>query len=212
MSDSNTKLKSNIKDILKTVLVLVVIACVSGALLGSINAVTYMSEEEILTQKLSSTYSCDAIIYLATTDEKGYEVMQGKLKTYNEAESLQKSLVIFPVKDGKVEDNTVIYRVYGAGDYDCSLLVVVKENKIVKVGIYGSSATPGIGNKAYKDTHMNQYQNIDLLEFAGTFKVEKKPAGNEIQAVAGATKSSEAVNNAMNKVLELHKLLFGEGK
>lgn len=211
MSDKNTELKSNMKDILKTVLVLVIIACVSGGLLGAINAVTYMTPEEILNQKLSKVYPAESIIDLSTTDKEEYKDLQSVLKEFNAKEKGEKSLVVFPVNKGKVDEGVVIYRVYGAGDYDCTLLVIVKNNKIDDVSVYASSATAGIGDKVYKDNHIKQYKGINLLEVTKPFEVAKKPSGDEFASVAGATKSSIAVNNAMNKVLELHKLLFGKG-
>ena len=209
MSDKNTELKSNLKDIFKTVIVLVIIACVSGGLLGAINAVTYMSEDEILSQKMSKVYKADSFINVVNATDVQYASMKAVVGEFNKNEGANKSLVLLPVKNGIVEEDTVIYRTYGAGDYDCTLLIVVKQNKIDKVAVYSSSATPGIGDKAYADKFINQFKGIDLLT-ANEFNVSKKPSkvDNTVAQVAGATKSSTAVKNAINTAVRLHKQLF----
>ena len=209
MSDKNTELKSNLKDIFKTVLVLVIIACISGGLLGAINAVTYMSEDEILAQKMGKVYKADSFINLAKVTEEEYSSLNAVVTEFNKKEGANKSLALLPVKNGTVEPDTVIYRCYGAGDYDCTLLIVVKQNKITDVSVYGSSATPGIGDKAYADKYVSQFKGIDLLT-AKEFDVAKKASkvDNVVEQVAGATKSSTAVKNAINTAMRLHKALF----
>ncbi len=209
MSDKNTELKSNLKDIFKTVIVLVIIACISGGLLGAINAVTYMTEDEILAQKMGKVYKADSFINVVNAIDEQYADMKAVVSEFNKKEGANKSLVLLPVKNDAVEEDTVIYRTYGAGDYDCTLLIVVKQNKIDSVAVYSSSATPGIGDKAYADKFINQFKGIDLLT-AKEFNVSKKPSkvDNVVAQVAGATKSSTAVKNAINTAMRLHKQLF----
>lgn len=214
MADKNTELKSNVKDIAKTVLVLLIIACVSGGLLGCINAITYMSDEEILQKKISKFYEAESFINLQTTEDTEYANLNAKVKALNETEKKGfDTTALLPVKNGAVEQGKVVYRVYGSGDYDCTLLILITNNKIEQVAVYSSSATPGIGDKAYKPAHIDKYKNIDILNVdASKLAVAKKPTNsNEIESVAGATKSSTAVNNAIVTAIKLHQSLFKEG-
>lgn len=208
----NKHINVDVKDVLKTVLVLALIAIVSGGLLGGINAVTYISDDEMLSRKMVNVYTADSFINLSTTADENFAVEKEIVNKYNKG-SKNPSLALLPVKNGAVEENTVIYRVYGAGDYDCTLLVLVVGDKITKISVYSSSATPGIGDKAYKDTYIKQFNGLNLIT-AEPFVVVKNNASkdNEVNAVAGATKSSEAVKNAVNNAMALHKLLKGEAK
>lgn len=206
----NTELKANLKDVFKTVLVLALIAIVSGGLLGGINAVTKISEDELLAKKLVKVYEADSFVNLATTTDENYNKENAIIAKLNEGKNDNtKSLALLPVKGGKVVDDTVIYRVYGAGNYDCTLLVLVENDMISKVAVYSSSATPGIGDKAYADKFINQFKNINLLT-AKPFVLEKGDEDNQIDTVTGATKSSNAVKDAINTAMALHKALWGD--
>ncbi len=207
----NKHVKIDFKDVLKTVLVLTIIAVVSGGLLGGINAVTYISDDEMLSRKMVNVYTADSFINFATTTNEAYASEKAIVNKYN-AGSKNPSVALMPVKKGVAEENVMIYRVYGAGDYDCTLLVLVKDNKIEKISVYSSSATPGIGDKAYKDAYISQFNGLNLLTAKPLVVVKNNAKENEVNAVAGATKSSEAVKNAVNSAIALHKLLKGEGK
>lgn len=211
VKNPNTALKANLKDISKTVLVLALIAIVAGALLGGVNSVTKISEDEMLAKKIVKIYEADSFINLATTTDKAYATEKSKLDEYNKNKTLNtKCLAFLPVKGNNVVDNTIIYRVYGSGDYDCTLLVLVENDKISKVMVYSTSATPGIGDKAYKDSFINQFKRVNLLT-SKPFELVKSGGteDNQISSVAGATKSSTAVLSAINSSMEMHKMLRG---
>ena len=59
------------KDMIKTVTVLCVISLIAGALLGLVNEITFISDEEILNSKLKTAYAAEAFTPVQTASEEG---------------------------------------------------------------------------------------------------------------------------------------------
>lgn len=78
------------------------------------------------------------------------------------------------------------------------------EGKITGVQILSIDDTPGLGMNAKKDGFRNQY----VGRTAGNLVVSKNAAEDEIQAITGATRTSEAVTRCVNKA---SALVFGGG-
>jgi len=89
-----------------------------------------------------------------------------------------------------------------SGDVEVMTGVTLK-GTVKKISILEISETPGLGMNAKKDSFLSQYTGK-----SGSISVVKnKNAGNsEIQAMTGATITSKAVTNAVNKALQLYKL------
>lgn len=174
------------KDILKTVLVLSIIALVAGGLLGIINHFTQIDESEALARKIDSTgiYTGeDPLVKLSTQAEgisQGYT--NGSLKN------------VFQGGD------QYIIHCGGEGGYGgvVELLVNIEDNKIKKIVSYSAEETPGLGTKAFKDDYLSQYYDKDLVSIQSFVLTKKTPESDEIVAVTGASKSSGAVVNAVN--------------
>ena len=187
------------KDILKTVAVLSIIALIAGALLGFVNHITYVSPEEMLKPKLAQAYAGADSFKDITKDVD--------TKFPNNATFSNGSIegVYVPVKGGNMVENTVLYMANGKGSYDVDLLILVENNKITNIVVVRSGGTPGIGDKAYKPSYIGQFMNVDITTI-DSFTVSKKPSGvGEVEAVAGSTKSSTAVANAINCAVICHK-------
>lgn len=79
------------------------------------------------------------------------------------------------------------------------------EGNITGVEILTINDTPGLGMNAKKDEFRNRY----LGRIAGNLKVSKTANEEEIQAITGATRTSEAVTRCVNKA---GALIFGGGE
>lgn len=92
--------------------------------------------------------------------------------------------------------------------YDVGLQTAVGTNldsKVCGVEIVSSNETPGLGQNASKPEFIGQYKDKDF-----EIGVVKDGAGNnEINALSGATITSNAVTRNVNAVLEISKLLLG---
>lgn len=86
---------------------------------------------------------------------------------------------------------------------------VGNSSKITGVRIGGNEETPGLGSKTADDKFTVQYQDKDINS---DLVIVKKPASadNEIQAVSGATISSNAVTSAVQASAELGRKLLQE--
>lgn len=82
------------------------------------------------------------------------------------------------------------------------------EGKVTGIEILSIEETAGLGMNAKKDDFKNQY-----VSNTGDFTVVKSDAGeNEIQALTGATITSQAVTDAVNNAVELFRTVEGGDK
>ncbi len=83
------------------------------------------------------------------------------------------------------------------------------EEKVTGVVILSHDETPGLGANAEKDSFRNQYQqNVPQDGFQ---VVKSEPSDGEIQAMTGATISSNAVTDAVNTALDCYRTLQSKG-
>lgn len=109
-------------------------------------------------------------------------------------------------KDGATEGYAVIASPNGFGGA-VRLLVGInaKDLKITSVLRLGDSETPGIGSKALVQKYLDKYAGqTGVIEFS-------KNAGTGVQAIAGATITSEAVRKGVNAALAAAKAVKGGG-
>ena len=82
------------------------------------------------------------------------------------------------------------------------------DGKVTGMEILAIEETAGLGMNAKKDDFKNQYNGN-----SGEFTVVKSDAGeNEIQALTGATITSQAVTDAVNNAVELFRTVEGGDK
>ncbi|MBE6783837.1 MAG: RnfABCDGE type electron transport complex subunit G [Ruminococcaceae bacterium] len=83
-----------------------------------------------------------------------------------------------------------------------------KDGKVTGMDILSIAETAGLGMNAKKDEFKNQYKDN-----TGIFTVVKNGAGeNEIQALTGATITSQAVTDAVNIAVDCFNTLTGGDK
>ncbi|MDI6736214.1 MAG: RnfABCDGE type electron transport complex subunit G [bacterium] len=75
---------------------------------------------------------------------------------------------------------------------------VNKEFKIVRISVMSNKETPGLGTKIEEDKFRNQFKGKGMENL----EVVKTPTADKIQAITGATISSQAVTEAVKKGLE----------
>ena len=129
-----------------------------------------------------------------------------------EAESFIKAGVegVDEVYIGNVADKMagicVVSSAFGYGG-EIKLITGINANgEVTGIDILGHSETPGLGANAEKPEFTSQFEG----KTKGIGVSRGKAAGNEINAMSGATITSKAVTEAVNKALEAAVLLIKE--
>lgn len=141
------------KETQRIIICLTVIALCSALLLGVINMFTKVDEESKLKDAIAEIYPEEIV---ETVELDGYDNLKG---------TTLDSLMV--AKDGAyiavvhVEKATgVCYNAKGI-----TIVVVLKDDKIVKVENYSHSETPGLGENALKEKHLSQYKDLSVNLF-----------------------------------------------
>jgi electron transport complex protein RnfG len=109
---------------------------------------------------------------------------------------------------GKCGDEKVGYAIKvspkGFGANIDMMVGIDKDGVISGISIINISETPGLGSKANDDKFLSQY-----ISLSDNIKVIKSgtPSGNEINAISGATVTSNAVTKGVNDALYIYKQL-----
>lgn len=83
--------------------------------------------------------------------------------------------------------------------------------EIKGIQILESEETPGLGGKIRGENFKSQFRDLQVTQEVGLAKSEK-PEEGEIQAITGATISSRAIVNMINKELSQIRDLFAKGE
>lgn len=178
------------KEIIKVGFILFVITALSALLLAFANKIT-------------------APIIAENNRIKTEEAMRLVLP---EAETFTKAGIdgVDEVYIGNVGDNFVgVCVVSSANGYGGAVKVMTgisAEGEVTGIDILGHSETPGLGANAEKPEFKSQFAG----KTTGIGVSRGKATGNEINAMSGATITSKAVTEAVNKALEAAQLLIKE--
>ena len=184
------------REMIKMVIVLTILATFSGSLLAAIHSKT---KDRIVIQILKFV--------------KGPAIR----KIFKEA-SNDPIVDRFDIKDGdetrsffvgvfEGEPRAVAFETFGKGGYggEVGLMVGidVKEDKLVGVGVTTHAETPGMGAKAETDpSFVAQFEDLSLED---PFKVTQDDGS--INALSGATLTSRAVSLAATEASDIYKQL-----
>lgn len=186
--------KFSFKEVGVPAIVLFLIAAICTAILAVTNNVTLPKIEENNRQAEIKSRQ----LVCAAADSFSDEKTAGD-KTYVEALD----------KDGKVIG--YVFTTESAKGYGGEIKImtgVSADGKVTGIEILSIEETAGLGMNAKKDTFRNQY-----VGSSGLFNVVKSnPGENEIQALTGATITSNAVTEAVNEAMEIYKTVTGGGK
>ena len=174
------------KDLIKAVVILAVIALISGALLGLFYQITFVTEaekEQRIVASLQNIYKSD-----------NYE----KIDFRTDNTELNKSIqYFFEDKSAKVY---IIVATGKSGYKDkVPMYVIIKDDKIIALKEGNKKETPGISDAAFSEEYFNKFlKPIKELDF-----------GEDIDTETGATYSRRAVISSVENAVNFYKQYKG---
>lgn len=188
--------KMDIKELIKTGVILFLITALSAALLAFVNGKTAPLIEKNSLEK----------------EQNAMNSVMPEAKEFEEAE----------IPDG-VENVNKAYMAYGENKellgacivtettgYDKGIQTVTgvsADLKVTGIEITAMNETPGLGAKASEESFRDQYRDK-----SGNIGVSKTAADDKnIQAISGATKTSNGVTDGVNMALKTAEILFEGG-
>jgi electron transport complex protein RnfG len=196
------------------IVVLIGISLISGLVLGGIDGLT----KERIKLNVLEFKKVPAVIAIyegmagALDETKKEELKQELLSSFTEIEMPGEDdpLTVFIVKkDGKPVMAAIDRD--GEGGYGGMVGVMVGFNletgDLDGIGITTDSETPGLGKKVHEEVFRKQFKG---MKSASVFKIKKD--GGPIDAVSGASKSSRAVADGVDRAVKLYQSKASEIK
>ena len=183
------------REMIKMLIVLTILATLSGGLLAAIRDNTKDRIENQVLEFVKGP-AIRSILEGATNDPivDRFQIKDGDVER----------TIFVGVLDG--EPRAVTFETSGKGyGGDVGLMVGIdtKDNKIIGVGVTTHAETPGMGAKAQTDpSFAAQFKELPLEE-----QVKVTGDGGSINAISGATITSRAVCSATNDALKLFEKL-----
>ncbi len=184
------------REMIKMVIVLTILATFSGSLLAAIHSKT----KDRITNQILKFVKGPAIRKIFKEASNDPIVDRFDIKDGDETRS-------FFVGVFEGEPRAVAFETFGKGGYggEVGLMVGidVKEDKVVGVGVTTHAETPGMGAKAETDpSFVAQFEDLSLED---PFKVTQD--GGTINALSGATLTSRAVSLAATEASGIYQKL-----
>lgn len=184
--------KLNVKEMIKIGVILFLITAVSAALLAFVNGKTAPLIEKNSLEKEQTALKAvmsNAAEFEETEADAGTDALK---KTFLAKDA-----------DGKTIGVCVITETTG---YDVGIQTVTGVNadlEVTGIDIIAMNETPGLGAKAAEDSFKSQYAGK-----SGEIGVSKNGASDtEIQAISGATKTSNGVTRGVNIALKVAEMI-----
>ncbi len=193
------------KDIIKPGIVLLIVTVIAAGLLGAVNIAT----KDIIAAEEAETKANSMKSVLPDAEEFDEE-KQNDNKDY--------SIIKKYTKGVDESGNTVGYAVevstkgFSTG---LNLMIGITTDGVIRgVAVLSHGETPGLGANAKEKWKDDDHIWVD--QFAGKsgeLSVTKgdSPADDEIQAITGATITSDAITNAVNTVSDFYNSVLSEG-
>ena len=190
------KVENKTASVIKTAAILFVITALAATLLAFLNNITapIIAENTAANQQLAlkSVMDADEFKEIEVTD-----IMTAIAKDHgSEVDSVYEA-----ISNG---ENVGYCAIITTSGYDVGIQLAAgadADGKITGVEIIASNETPGLGQNASKPEFIDQY----IGKEAGIKVVKTGAADNEINAISGATMTSNGVTNAVNTLLEIVK-------
>jgi electron transport complex protein RnfG len=175
---------------------------VAAILLGFTN----MATRDVIAQQLEleNTEARKSALPIAEEFEevKGKELENALLTDFSSIDEVYQGK-----KDGEIIGYTFKITSGGYGGEMVINVGISVEGKVTGIKIVSHSETPGLGAKAAEEDFQNQY--IDKSADSPLSVIKGNASGNsEIEAIAGATVTSNAVTDSVNLAIELYHQLF----
>lgn len=188
--------------VLKTSIILFLITSISALLLAFVNAKTAPLIAQNASKKQAEALK---IVMPDAVDFKEFDV-SNEMNAIAAKKGCEINNV-YEAVSASGEASGVCSVITGSG-YESGLCIAVgvdKDLKVTDIQIISSSETPGLGQNASKDEFKGQYKGK-----SGGLSVVKSGAGeNEINAISGATMTSDGVTDIVNTAVEISKLKGG---
>ncbi len=186
--------KFNLKDILNPTISLFLICLIVTLLLAGTNILTKTSIHD---QKVKNDESSKKVVLPTATlfNEKSYEDITYSVGINN---------------DGIVTGYVFNTKAKGYGGTIEVMTGISSDSKVSGVTIISQNETPGLGANIKNNGFKSQFYTYTPQ---GGFILKKGNASkdNEINAITGATISSNAVNSAVNEALSLYEKIISSG-
>lgn len=184
--------------IVKDAFVLTAITLISGGLLGSVYEITkepIAKQEELAKQEAYKTVlpKADSFKEVAMKGDAGVKIPAAAGYTAQEITSVASGLD----KDGnQVGFVYTIVTSEGYGGDITFTMGITSDGTVQGIEMLSISETAGLGMKAAEDGFKSQYANkkVEKFQYTKTGAVEE----NEIDAISGATITTNAVTNGVN--------------
>lgn len=200
--------------IIKDALVLLVITMVSGLLLGFVYQVTKsVIDERKMAEKLVSyqaAYPSAASMDFDADTEKAFEARLEVIAANGSEFGNNVLNEVLRVKDGSGNVIGYVASVASKDAYKNQLTVAVGmaiDGTVQNIVVLEHEETPGIGSKAAEEPFLSQFGGKNVQSFAAV--KGGAAADNEIDAISGATFSTNAVTNAVNEALASMRAVAG---
>lgn len=180
------------KENLKLGFILCIITAVAGLFLGLANELT----KDVIAQNAKMSKEDVAYILPGATTIKDFEFDKESEEFVTEAYEISSDsqVIGYAIKS--------VSKGYG-GEIDV-LVGIKSDGELGGVKVLSQSETPGLGAKVEEENFIGQYRDMPI---ADSLKVVKgsKSNDNEVEAITGATISSNAVTKAVNDAMNFYK-------
>lgn len=207
--------KSTVKkdSILKDALILLAITLISGLLLGLVYQGTKsVIDGRKMAEKLVSyqaAYPTAVSMDLDKDTESAFEARVTALTENGSAYGNNILNEVLRIKDGDGKAIGYVASVTSKDAYKNQLTVAVGmalDGTVQNVIVLEHEETPGLGSKAAEESFTSQFSGKNVESF---IPVDGASADNEIDAISGATYSTNAVTNAVNEALASMRAIAG---
>ena len=194
----------------KNIIVITAITVVAGALLGYVNEITKdpIKEQELLSkQEAYKSVFAEAASFDEYTDATIEELDAYIADNGYDQESVNEVLTASDASGEKIGYvlGVITHEGYGG---DISVYVGISDDGTVKgVDILSISETAGLGMRADTDEFKSQFADKNVSRFSYT--KTGKTADYEIDALSGATITTNAMTNAVNAALTCFEKIGG---
>ncbi|ASW43033.1 RnfABCDGE type electron transport complex subunit G [Clostridium isatidis] len=170
--------------------ILLVICVIAASLLGAVNNLT---KEAILEN--SKISQADLTYLLSEADS----IKDAAVELKEESNIKE---VYEAVKGTDIIGHVIKFTSKGFhGDIDFA--IAISEDKITGLKVMAHNETPGLGAKIKEEEFTARFRNKPIKEYLKVVKVEPS-SDNEVQAVTGATVSSNATINGVNEAIAFY--------
>lgn len=211
---AGSKASAKKDSIIKDALVLLVITMISGMLLGTVHQVTKsIIDERKMAEKLISyqaAYPSAASMDFDSDTEAAFKARSEALAATGSAFGNNILNEILRVKDEGGNAIGYVASVTSKDAYKNQLTVAVGmaiDGTVQNITVLEHEETPGLGSKATEEPFLSQFSGKNVDSFSAV--KSGASAENEIDAVSGATFSTNAVTNAVNEALASMRAVAG---